>query len=77
MVYDKKSIISPSMFSNLNSDNESNAIISEIATQIQNLTPEQLAVVIIESANSGLSNNHLNYVITVSNQILEDRQSDK
>ncbi|MBW4511494.1 MAG: DUF3102 domain-containing protein [Scytonematopsis contorta HA4267-MV1] len=53
----------------------SDVVISEIAAKIKNLTPEQLAVVIAESAKSGLSDHHLNFIIMASQQVLNARQS--
>lgn len=74
MVYNKEPIIKSSMSSNFIYHNESNAIVSEIATKIKNLTPEQLALVIVESAKGGLSSDHLSFMITASDQILKERQ---
>lgn len=74
MVYDKEYTIKTSMVNNFTSYSESDAVISEIATKIKNLTPEQLALVIVESAKSGLSSDHLNSIITASDHILKERQ---
>lgn len=45
------------------------AIINEMAISIMNLTPKQLALVVIKSVNAGLSKQHLKAIIT-SSQIL-------
>ncbi len=52
----------------------SDAVITEIADIIKKLTPEQLTLVIINIANSGLSERHLEAIITVSQQVLKVRQ---
>ncbi|NMG09935.1 DUF3102 domain-containing protein [Brasilonema sp. UFV-L1] len=45
-------------------------ITTEIEMKIKQLTPEQLASVIINSANSGLSKRHLQAIITAAQQVL-------
>lgn len=45
----------------------------EIAIGIKNLTPEQLALVIKASANNGLSERHLEAVISAAQQALKQR----
>jgi hypothetical protein len=62
------------MSSNFTSEPEPDAIICEIATKIKNLTPEQLALVLVKSAKGGLSSDHLSFMITASDQILKKRQ---
>lgn len=52
----------------------SDAVITEIAVSIKKMTPEQLALVIIKIANSGLSERHLEAIITASQQVLKVRQ---
>lgn len=74
IVYHRESIINASMSSNFTSEPEPDAIICEIATKIKNLTPEQLALVLVKSAKGGLSSDHLSFMITASDQILKKRQ---
>ncbi len=50
-----------------------NAAIDKMAISIKNLAPEQLALAIAKSANSGLSNQHLKAIITTSQQVLNKR----
>ncbi len=52
----------------------SDAAIAEMAVSIKNLTPEQLARVIIKAANKGLSEYHLSAIIMASQQALNTRQ---
>lgn len=52
----------------------SGAVITEIANIIKKLTPEQLTLVIINIANSGLSEHHLEAIIMASQQVLKARQ---
>ena len=52
----------------------SHAAIAEMAVSIKNLTPEQLARVIIKAANKGLSEYHLSAIIIASQQALNTRQ---
>ncbi len=56
------------------SHSTSDAAITEMVSSIKNLTPEQLAEVIIKAANNGLSEYHLSAVITASQQVLKTRQ---
>lgn len=49
------------------------AVTVEIAIGIKNLTPEQLALVIKASANNGLSDRHLEAVISAAQQALKQR----
>ncbi|KAB8315207.1 DUF3102 domain-containing protein [Tolypothrix campylonemoides VB511288] len=63
-------IINPTTISHDMSD----AIITEIATSIKDLTPEQLTLVIIKSANSGLSTCHLEAIIKASQHVLNTQQ---
>lgn len=53
----------------------SDALTSEIASRIKHLTPEQLALVITESAQTGLSDHHLKAIITASQEALYSRSS--
>jgi hypothetical protein len=48
----------------------SNTLTSEIASRIKDLSPEQLALVITESARTGLSDRHLKAIITASQYVL-------
>lgn len=52
----------------------SDAAIAEMAISIKNLTPQQLARVVIEAANKGLSEYHLSAIIMASEQALKTRQ---
>ncbi|MEH2381692.1 MAG: hypothetical protein V7K27_22855 [Nostoc sp.] len=45
-----------------------------MVSSIKNLTPEQLASVIMIAANTGLSEYHLSAIITASQQVLKTRQ---
>lgn len=56
------------------SQETSDAVLAEIVSSIKNLTPEQLARVIIIAANIGLSEYHLSAVITASQDVLKTRQ---
>ncbi len=55
----------------------SDAAIASMAISIKNLTPEQLARVILKAANKGLSEYHLSAIITASQQALNTRQQDE
>ncbi|MBD2606591.1 DUF3102 domain-containing protein [Scytonema hofmannii FACHB-248] len=46
------------------------AVLTEMAISINNLTPEQLALVITKSVNNGLSKHHLEAIITASQHAL-------
>jgi hypothetical protein len=48
-----------------------------MAISIKNLTPEQLARVILKAANKGLSEYQLSAIITASQQALNTRQQDE
>ena len=50
------------------------AVTTEITIGIKKLTPEQLNLVITNIANSGLSERHLEAIITVCQQVLKARQ---
>ena len=52
----------------------SDVLITEIAIGIKNLSPEQVASVIRKSAASGLSNQHLEIILTEAQDILSQRQ---
>ncbi len=52
----------------------SDAVLAEMVSSIKNLTPEQLARVIIIAANTGLSEYHLLAIITASQQVLNTWQ---
>ena len=51
----------------------SDTMTKQMVICIQNLTPEQLALVIKKSANNGLSNYHLEAIITTSQEVLNQR----
>ena len=50
------------------------AVLASMAISIKNLTPDQLARVIIKAANNGLSEYQLSAIITASQQALNTRQ---
>lgn len=52
----------------------SDAVTTEIAIGIKKLMPEELALVIRKSANNGLSNRHLEVLITQAQQVLNQRR---
>ncbi|NJM72013.1 MAG: DUF3102 domain-containing protein [Scytonema sp. RU_4_4] len=53
----------------------SDAAMAEMVSRIKNLTPKQLASVIMIAANTGLSEYHLSAIITASQQVLNTRQT--
>lgn len=55
----------------INFDNIANTAITEMAINITNLTPEQLAILVNEAVNHGLSNSHLQAIIMVSQNALK------
>ncbi|KAB8320093.1 DUF3102 domain-containing protein [Tolypothrix campylonemoides VB511288] len=55
----------------------SDAAIAQMAVSIKNLTPEQLARVILKAVNKGLSEYQLSAIITASQQALNIRQQDQ
>ncbi len=57
-----------------NSDNASSTEIVEMAVKIIQFTPEELALIISESAKNGLTNQHLQAIIVSSEQALNARQ---
>jgi len=54
----------------------SDAAIAEIAIIIKNLTPEQLARMIIKAANNGLSKSQISAIVIASQQVLNTQQQD-
>ncbi|ARV58874.1 hypothetical protein BZZ01_09725 [Nostocales cyanobacterium HT-58-2] len=56
------------------SDNTLDAVTTKIAIDIKNLTPNQLALVIKKSVNNGLSNHHLEILITEAQNALNEQQ---
>ncbi|MDF5729593.1 MAG: DUF3102 domain-containing protein [Rhizonema sp. PD38] len=53
----------------------SDTVIAEMAISIQNLTPEQLARMIIKAANNGLSQSQLSAIILASQQVLNQHST--
>lgn len=56
------------------SHHTSDTVIAGMAITIKNLTPEQLARMIIKAANNGLSESQLSAIIMVSQQVLNTKQ---
>lgn len=54
-----------------NVDNIADTAITEMAINITNLTPEQLAILVKEAVNHGLSDSHLLAIIMVSQHVLK------
>ncbi|NMG18471.1 hypothetical protein [Brasilonema bromeliae] len=55
----------------------SDAAIASMAISIKNLTPKQLARMIIEAANNGLSESELSAIVMASQQVLNTQQQDE
>lgn len=55
------------------SNNISDTAITEMAISITNLTPDELATLVMKAANNGLSNSHLSAIIRASQQALNTK----